>query len=87
MKVIKRNGEYQDFDIQKIRLVLERVSDEIGESLNASDINAVSRVILRDVERFGEAVPYGALHEIVAGALRESGFDDHADAYIKGSKK
>jgi len=87
MKVIKRNGEYQEFDIQKIRLVLERVSDAIGEPLNASDINAVSRVILRDVERFGEAVPYDVLREIVAGALRESGFDDHADAYIKGSKK
>ncbi len=84
MKVIKSDGRYQDFDIEKIRTVLARVSDECGASLNTGDINAVCAHIQHAVYRLESAVPHDVLYDIVSGALRKFGFSGIADAFVRG---
>lgn len=85
LKVQKSNGNLQDFDIEKIKLAIGRVSDECNESLNFSDINTVSKDIMKTVNRdYKEVIPYSELREVVFNSLNKYGFMDVADAFMRG---
>lgn len=85
MKVQKSNGTLQDFDIEKIKLVIGRVSDEVDESLNSSDINTISKEVLETVKReHNEVVVHSDLRQIVYKSLKDYGFTDVANAYMRG---
>ncbi|MCM8900517.1 hypothetical protein KVG29_04655 [Caldicoprobacter algeriensis] len=45
MKTIKNDSRVQDFDIEKTKLTLERISDEVNEPLTEPDINKLARAI------------------------------------------
>lgn len=82
MKVLKKNGEMQDFKPDKIRLVLERISDESHQPLTASDINAIITDIVEAIERW----PYNTINTlgiryIVGETLKKSGFSHIAKVY------
>ena len=47
MKVKKRNGSLQDFNMDKVKLTLERVSDDQGRPFTAADINRLTDAIER----------------------------------------
>ena len=85
MKVRKSGGNLQEFDIRKIKLVLERVSDECSESMNASDVKIISRSIQRTAEeKFGDVIGHKDLRFVVRDTLQQNGFGDVADCYMQG---
>jgi len=47
LKVRKRDGRIQDFNLGKIRLTIERVSDEVQMPLTGSDLDMISKSIER----------------------------------------
>ena len=43
MKVRKRDGSLQDFDIDKVKLTLERMSDELNRPFTGSDLSDIDQ--------------------------------------------
>jgi len=83
--VRKSGGTLQEFDIRKIKLVLERVSDECSESMNASDVKIVSLSIQRAAEeKFGDEIGHKDLRIVVRDILQQHGFGDVANCYMQG---
>ncbi len=85
MKVIKRDGRIQEFDIGKIQITLESVSDEISKPLTASDIKKLLASIEKAVySRNQDEIRSSEIFEIVVEKLEKAGFHDIAAAYKKG---
>lgn len=85
MKVIKRDGRIQEFDIGKIQITLENVSDEISEPLTASDIKKLLASIEKAVcSRNQDEIRSSEIFEIVIEKLEKAGFSDIAAAYKNG---
>jgi transcriptional regulator NrdR family protein len=88
MKVIKRNGLVQEFDIEKIKLTLERVSDEVNEPFTKSDIDNLTRAIQKAVLARGkEYIHSFEIHTIVVDELKSAGFIHIAQAYDDYQRK
>lgn len=88
MRVKKRNGSLQPFDIDKVRLTLERVSDEIDSPLTGSDIRILTDAIEGTIQAMNkEIIESAKIYGIVIGKLKEFGFRRTALAYEKFSKR
>lgn len=88
MKVIKRDGRIQEFDINKILLTLEKVSDEIEEPFTESDINN----LLEDIENSIKAVSsdrimVNKIQDVVVEQLEKLGFNKAARHYREYRKE
>lgn len=82
MKVLKRDGRIQEFDIGKIRLTLQRASDEANEPFTGADINVVSKAIEDEIFSNGRnEIMVKEILDIVISKLRELGFSDVARFY------
>lgn len=88
MKVIKKDGRLQEFRIRKIILSLERASDEARKSINESDSENISRMIMSEIRKLAvDKIESNKLKEIIIKCLKELGFTAIAEVYSKGSKK
>jgi transcriptional regulator NrdR family protein len=88
MRVIKKNKSIQDFDIGKIKLTLERVSDEVHKPLTQSDIQKLANSIEKAIIQHGEEYIHSStIHEIVVIELKNAGFLSIAKAYNEYQKK
>lgn len=75
MKVRKRDGSLQDFNIDKILIGIERASDDAHTPLNASDINLIKHDVLHSIENCGtDVITYGDIQNIVTITLLKFGF-------------
>jgi len=82
MKVIKKDGRIQEFDIEKIKLSLERVSDEVNEPFTKSDINNLARAIQETILTMNkEYIGSSEIRSIVVEQLKRAGFTHIAQAY------
>lgn len=80
--VIKKNGQIQKFNLDKVRLSIERASDEAKTPLTASDINYVSKVIVKKLESiYLSPLQSNTIHKIVVKSLKDTGFKKVADYY------
>lgn len=87
MKVIKRNGRLQEFDINKIKVSIMRASDDLKEPLNSSDIDRVAQSIEGTIKTYNQdSIKAEDIHRIVVEELRKYGFHHIAEAYDEGSK-
>ena len=87
MKVRKRNGSIQDFSMDKIRLTLERVSDELNQPLTGSDLRLLAEGIERKIIATGkEIIDSTEISEIVIEVLKRLGFSQVAKAYDEFDK-
>lgn len=85
MKVKKRDGRMQDFDINKIIITIEGASDDAKEPMNESDAELVGRAIERKVNSYnGTAIPVQEVMDIVIEELGNLGFKKIAEAYERG---
>jgi len=85
LKVRKSDGGLEEFDIEKIKLVLERISDECHESMNSSDIRIISSSIQQTAEKdYGKVITHEDLRKVVRDTLEQNGFVDIAEAYMRG---
>lgn len=82
MKVIKKDGRIQEFDIEKIKLTLERVSDEVGKPFTKSDIDNLAKFIQKAISDTNkEYMRSFEIHRIVVEQLKVAGFNHIAQAY------
>lgn len=88
MKVIKRDGRIVEFNLDKIKLTLERVSDETEQPFPSSDIDKLSKEIIKRVKlRKIDPIKSSMIHDIVVNVLKDAGFYDIAQAYKSGKSK
>ncbi|MDD3839360.1 MAG: ATP cone domain-containing protein [Clostridia bacterium] len=88
MKVIKRDGRIVEFNLDKIKLTLERVSDETEQPFPGSDIDKLSKEIIKRIKlRKTDPIKSSMIHDIVVNVLKDAGFYDIAQAYKSGKSK
>lgn len=82
MKVIKRDGRTESFEIDKIVRTIEYASDETGEPLTASDIELLSEDIRDRVgNREDDKISIAEIQDIILEQLNNNGFNNIADHY------
>ena len=82
MKVIKRNGRVEEFDINKIKLTIQKASEETYQPFTGSDINNLSQAINSEVHKAGrEQIKVSEILDILVSTLVELGFNDVAKFY------
>lgn len=82
MKVIKRDGRIQEFDINKILITIEKVSDEIVEPFTESDINNLSEDILNSIKAISkDTIEVNKIQDVVVEQLEKLGFGKAANHY------
>lgn len=85
MKVKKRNGRIQEFNLDKIKLSIQRASDDMNKPLNESDSNRIVNTINAELLAKNKAtIEYREIHSKVVEILNEFGFKDLANFYNRG---
>jgi transcriptional regulator NrdR family protein len=80
LTVIKRNGENQVFDIEKIKNSLAAASDESRAPLNKSDINNIAHCLERIVAD-KTVIHSKEIYTVLAGILYVQGFREFLKEY------
>lgn len=84
MKVIKRDGRVQEFDLDKLARSIDAASDDAGEPLTESDLHNISKDIEAILKSLGkEEITHDEIRKIVLDVLEKEGFKDIAKAYIR----
>lgn len=86
MKVIKKNGKTQKFDLDKIKTSIYRASDDAEQPLNESDIENIAGDIetnIKDLKK--DSVNSYVIQELVVDQLEKSGFNVLAKYYNLGN--
>lgn len=82
MKVLKRDGSYQEFNIAKIKLSIASASDELKQPLTLSDLEILSKDIYRELKLLNkDIVTSNEIYGIVYNTLNTSGFNKIAERY------
>jgi len=95
LKVIKKDGRVQPFDLSKIIFALERISDECSQPFTQSDLTFVAKNIEKSIRAAMENKDEDIIHTskirtIVIKELEQAGFKHIADCYkeyVKGFGK
>lgn len=88
MKVIKRDGRIQDFNIDKILITLVKVSDEIAEPFTESDINNLSEDIVKSIKAKAiDTIGVNSIQDVVIEQLEKLGFNKAAKHYSEYRKE
>ena len=88
MRVVKRDGRLQEFNLEKIMLTLEKASDESGDCFTHLDIKILAKDIENKIKtQCGDPVHVALILKIVVEQLRESGFNRTAKYYEDYSRE
>lgn len=85
MKILKRNGEYQEFDMEKIKKGITNASIDSDTTLNNSDVKYISKEIDSIIKRIGRENNYTSTYEvsmIIFHTLIKFGFSEVATCYL-----
>lgn len=87
MNVIKRDGRIQELSISKIKMSLQKASDDINAPLTQSDIsNLIEDVNRKFKDMKVKIIPADQVQDIVYNVILDNGFNELAEFY-KGYKK
>ena len=85
MKVIKRDGRLQDFDLSKIKTSISRASDDADQPFNESDLYNLARDIENHIESLGnDSIKAEDIQQRVLEKLEKEGFQVVAKFYYEG---
>ena len=85
MKVIKRDGRLQEFDLSKIKTSIDRASYDAEEPLNESDIENLARSIERGLKNYQKgSIHSDIIQNFVLRELENQGFKIVAEYYNQG---
>ena len=85
MKVTKKDGRSQKFDLNKIKTSICRASDDADQPLNESDIDNIAGDIETDIKDLKkDTVSSYIIQELVIDQLEKSGFNVLAKYYNLG---
>ncbi|MGH4050960.1 MAG: ATP cone domain-containing protein [Clostridium sp.] len=86
MKVLKRDGRVQDFDLSKIKTSIYRASDDADQPLNESDIDNIAEDVEISIKALQkDTISFDVIHELVLAKLEKSGFNTLSKYYNLGS--
>ncbi len=85
MKIIKKNGSIQEFDLNKICTSIIRAAEDIGIYVNQSDINILTHDIQNKLQTLHrkETSSY-EIFGLTLQILIENGYKDIALSYLNG---
>ncbi|QGU95468.1 ATPase [Clostridium bovifaecis] len=82
MKVIKRDGEVENFEISKIKVSIMKASDDIDEPLNKGDISSIGDIVEEFIKKnYRDSIKSSEIHDIVVNILEKNAFKNIAKAY------
>ena len=85
MKVIKRDGRLQDFDLNKIKTSISRASDDADQPFNISDIDNLAKGIEVAIEKLQKnTVGVEIIQNLVLMELENAGFNVVSKYYNLG---
>ena len=85
MKVIKRDGRLQEFDLNKIKTSIYRASDDASQPLNESDIENLGKSIERGLQNYQKgSINSDIIQVFVLRELKKQGFSVVAAYYNQG---
>lgn len=85
MKVIKRDGRLQEFDLNKIKTSIVRASDDASQPLNESDIDNLGKSIERGLLNYQKGSIHSDIIQVfVLRELKKQGFGVVATYYNQG---
>ena len=90
MKVIKKDGRLQDFDLQKIKISILSATNDSKELLNESDVKILVEDInskMKEVRKDGEDTSSYEISGIVIAILKRDGFSDIIEKYVGYEKQ
>jgi len=90
MKVIKKSGFRQDYDVNKIKIALQRTAKSINESFKESDWNEIKPRILARLDpimKEKDEIFFWEIDECVIDALLRSRFKEIAKEYIQSRSR
>ena len=83
MRVKKRSGKTQNFNIEKIKVAILKASESVEEEIPNYMLNRIaSRVEEEITNNEKKTIPTSEISEIVEDALMNSKYKDVARAYI-----
>lgn len=88
MKVIKRNGLTQEFNINKIKTSIINSADDINTSLTESDANLICTQIenkIKSIRKDGSNTSSYEIISVIIDVLKENHFSNILDSYINFS--
>ena len=83
MKVIKKDGRIQSFDIIKVRSSILSASIDSNTIINESDLKNISARVLKELKglRGEDGLSY-EIFAIIIECLNKDGFEDIANSYL-----
>ena len=88
MKVKKRSGLLEEFNLEKIKTSIARASDDARKPLTNSDVDNLAHRIKKGLEEIKkEIVSSKEIFRIVVAKLDEDGFKSVTEYYKMGSNK
>lgn len=82
MKIIKRNGNYEEYNSNKIKIAVKKSFIGLGIEISEDDLLAIVETSERNLKVAGENPSVEFIQDCVEKALMERGFYDAAKAYI-----
>ena len=85
MKVIKRDGRLQDFDLDKIKISISGASDDAEQPFNESDIDNLVKGIEEGIQNLQkDTIDVDNIQNLVLNELEKLGFNVVAKYYNLG---
>ena len=85
MKVIKRDGRLQEFDLSKIKTSIDRASEDAEQPLNESDIENLAKSIEKSLKNYQKgSIHSDIIQTFVLRELEGQGFKIVAKYYNQG---
>lgn len=69
MKVIKKDGTLEEFDVKKVENAVEKSAARVMIPLNDRDRFIIGNTVIQDARKFNRAIPVSEMHNIVEHAL------------------
>jgi len=87
MLVVKKSGNLQDFQLEKIKTSMMRASDDINQPLNEADSHILAERINNKINaNYKEKIKWSEIRTIVGETLISCGFSNVAKSYEEGAK-
>lgn len=89
MKIIKKDGRVEEFNINKIKTSIENAAKDSNTFLNSSDLRILSSDIEKTIRNIRKDSLITSSYEVIGvvfRTLREDGFDKILKEYIEFDK-
>lgn len=86
MKIIKKNGRVEKFEINKIKSTVSKASDDVKQPLTEGDLTSICRAIENKLKSMNRDLTSSyEVFGLIIIILKQEGFSKVADGYCKGA--